>query len=303
MHDRTLALPCADPMAPHLLAAASFLGRYSNPHTRAGYASDLRIFFAWALGNGMDPLTVRRVHVQLFVRYLETIRGYRPSGIERTIVAVRGYFETALLDEIVDRNPTKGVVIPRVVNDPTSKVHLTRHEFADLITAARAHSPAAWALVHLLGTVGMRVSEACAIDLRDITTRQGWPVVRVVQKGGKPMWKAIPVPIVEAIDAARAGRDEGALLVRRDGSRMTRRSAGYRLERLGLAAGLTKHLHPHALRRTHITMALQDGLDVRIVQASVGHADPRTTLLYDAIGVEPHNQSSHRIAAIVTSAA
>lgn len=303
MSQATLARPTADPLAAHLLSAASFLGRYSNPATRNGYASDLKIFFGWCGRNGMDPLTVRRVHVQLFVRYLEVERGYTPAGIQRTMVVVRGYFETALDDDIIVKSPCRGVVQPRVIHDPTNKVCLNRHEFADLIAAARDHSPASWAMVHLLGTVGMRVSEACAIDLSDLSRRDGWPVARVLQKGGKRALKALPVPVMEAVDAARHGRREGPLILRRDGSRMTRRSAGYRLEQLGLAAGLTKHVHPHALRRTHVTLALRDGLDVRIVQASVGHADPRTTLMYDALGVEPHNQSSHRIAAIITSAA
>lgn len=60
-------------------------------------------------------------------------------------------------------------------------------------------------------------------------------------------------------------------------------------------------MHPHCLRRTHITLALRDGVDVRVVQGSVGHADPRTTLMYDAIGVEPHQQSCHRVAAILSA--
>jgi site-specific recombinase XerD len=288
-------------LAPHLLAAAAFLSRYNNPGTREGYAADLRIYFAWCEGNiPGGPMAARRVHVQLFVRYLEVDRGYTPAGIQRLMVAVRGLYRMAVIDDVLDRNPCEGVVTPRVVHDPTRKPFLTRHEVADLLAAASTN-PTDLALVHLLVTIGMRVTEACNIDVTDLCRRDGWPAVRIVQKRKKPAMRALPLPVWEAVEKARGGRKAGPLLLQSLGDRMTRRAAGYRLDAIAKRAGITKHVHPHMLRRTHITIALREGIDLRTVQLSVGHASSSTTLIYDALGIELHNQTSHRISAIFAS--
>lgn len=303
MDDRTLTLPGSDPMAPHLLAAAAFLAGYPNAGTRKGYATDLRIFFTWCAGMGLNPLDAKRVHLQLFVRYLDGERGYQPAGVQRTMTAVRCYFRSAIIDGYLVGDPTMGVKTPRVVHDPTSKTYLTRWELAALIKAAREARAADWAMVHLLATLGMRIGAVCDVRIEHLdTTPDGYRVLRTVGKGGKASLKALPIPVALAVDAARGGRREGWVIRRRDGSQLTRRSAAHRLEVLAPAAGITKHIHPHALRTTHVTLALKSGVDLAVVQAGVDHSDPRTTTRYNALGVEVHGQAAHTLAALIASA-
>lgn len=284
------------------MAAAAYLARYSNEGTRSGYARDLRAFFAWSERNvPRNPLNATRVMLQWYVRHLEVERGYTPQGIQRAMVAVRGLFRTAVMDELLTKDPTVGVVTPRVVPDPTSRRVLTRHQLADLVAAAAARGPVDLALVHLLATVALRVSEACAIQVEDLSRQQGWPCVRVVQKGRKPAFKVLPLPVHEAVTAVVAGRPAGPLLTSGTGRQMTRRVAAHRIERIGQAAGVGHRVHPHELRRTHITHALRSGVDLRVVSRSVGHARTDTTLGYDALGVDLAVQSPHFIAQMLAT--
>ena len=92
------------------------------------------------------------------------------------------------------------------------------------------------------------------------------------------------------------------LLLRRDGSQMTRRSADRVVQRLVKAAGIDKHVSPHSLRRSFATIALQAGVDVRVVQFAMDHASTRTTLGYDRLGVELHAQAQNTVAAMLASA-
>ncbi len=59
-----------DTMTPALLAAVSFLARYSG-RTHSLYAYQLRRWFAWCEANDLDPLTgIQRAHVELYIRHL-----------------------------------------------------------------------------------------------------------------------------------------------------------------------------------------------------------------------------------------
>lgn len=73
----------------------------------------------------------------------------------------------------------------------------------------------------------------------------------------------------------------GALLIDREGRRLDRHDAARIITRLTRAAGITKPITPHGLRHTFVTTARAANVDVRDVQAAVGHADPRTTMRYD----------------------
>ncbi len=292
-----------DQMAPHLLIAASYLGRYSNDMTRLGYGRDLKIYFDWCERNGMSPLVVRRWNVQLFVRYLESERSYTPCGIQRTMVAVRGFYKTAVHDDVLGKNPCNGVVEPRVVDDPTSRPFLTRHQLADLLAAAKEASPTDWAMVHLMATIGMRVTAVCDVEVKDLKRGDdGMRLLRSVGKNRKVMLYGLPPIVNEAIELARAGRKSGIIFRSGRGNEMNRRMVGHRVELLGKKAGIPHHVHPHMLRRSHITLALAAGIPMRTVQLSVAHSDIRTTSSYDSIGILPSQQSSHQVASILAAA-
>ena len=304
MFDRTLlpAVPSADPMAPHLLAAAAFLTRYLKSTTREAYALDLRLFFDWCTRHRLDPLAVQRMHVQAYVTYLAEERGNAPASVNRRIGTLAGYFDLAVDDGYLTQSPVRRLNLPKIHQDPSKRVWLNRFELGALLRAARTSSPTDWALISLMGTVGLRVTATCNVRVEDVTTTAvGYRVLRTVGKGDKPSVKVLPIPVAQAVDAATAGRTSGWLLLRRDGTQLTRRSADVAVQRLAAQAGIGKKLSPHCLRRSFATLALQAGVDVRVVQQGMDHASTRTTLAYDALGVELHAQASNTVAALLAS--
>jgi integrase/recombinase XerD len=297
-----LILPGQDPMAPHLLAAAAFLMQYTNRNTREAYALDLRQYFAWCHSNGLDPMQVRRFHIQAYAIYLTEQRGNGPATVSRNIGTIGGYYIDAVLNDYIPASPVIKIKTPKVHDDPRKKTWLTRFELAALLRAAKASSSGDWAMVSLMATIGMRVQAVCDVRIEHIkTTDIGYRILETVGKGGKPSLKVLPIPVAQAIDAAIGGRQEGFLLRRRDGSQMTRRSADVVVKRLTKAAGLTKPVSPHVLRRSCATNLLKNGVDIRVVQEQLDHASSRVTLEYDAVGVEIHAQASHTMAAMLAS--
>ena len=126
-----------------------------------------------------------------------------------------------------------------------------------------------------------RVSEACSIDIEDLSLERGHRTVTVLGKGSKLAVIPLPPRIGRAVDLAAGERASGPLLLTQAGNRMNRHAATRIVHRLAKRAGITKHISPHSLRHSFITAALDAGVPLRDVQIAARHADPRTTTRYD----------------------
>jgi integrase/recombinase XerD len=173
-----------------------------------------------------------------------------------------------------------------------------REELRKLLLAARDTNPRDFLLVALLGLNGLRVSEAVGANVPDLGSSGGHRTLRVTRKGSKRGVVPLAPIVCQSIDEFLAGRTEGPLLPRLHASGavleplagISRQTAYERVRRLAEWIGVNPDLSPHSLRRSFVTLALQDGAPLHQVQLAVGHASPTTTMIYmkDAGGLE-HN--------------
>lgn len=146
-------------------------------------------------------------------------------------------------------------------------------------------------LLELLYGTGVRISEACGLDLSDVDHARR--VVRVLGKGGRE--RAVPygVPAQRALDAwldqgrpALAGAGSGpALLLGARGGRLNPTTARRIVAGYAAAAGLPRTT-PHALRHSAATHLLEGGADLRAVQELLGHSSLASTQIYTHVSVE-----------------
>ena len=110
----TLAIELSKPTAGHEaeLAAAAFLARYSG-RTLESYRYDLRSFFQWTAGVGLDVLAATRPHIELFRSSLEE-RGLAPATIDQRLSTVCGFYRFAHIDGRIVSNPAQYVRRPTV---------------------------------------------------------------------------------------------------------------------------------------------------------------------------------------------
>ena len=149
-------------------------------------------------------------------------------------------------------------------------------QFEALLTAAR-ESPIVFdfALVTLLGLLGLRIFEPCGADIADVGEEHGHRVLRVFGKGAKVVLVPLPPAVGRALDHAIADRISGPILLNRRGQRMDRHCATRRLRRLAQTSVVRlPRMHPHMLRHTYLTTMLDAGVDLRDVQIAARHADP-----------------------------
>ncbi|UUZ57656.1 tyrosine-type recombinase/integrase [Nocardioides sp. B-3] len=262
----------------------------------------MRIFNSWCRERHLRPLVdVERVHIELFGRWLEVERGNGPATVAHRLNVIQNFYSVCEMDGVVQKSPATHVRLPGVWRDETKTLGLDRLELGAFIARARAHSdPNRWALSVLLGLLGLRVSEACGVNIEDYAhQQQGHRVLRLVGKGGKPATMPLPVPVLRALDAAAADRTTGPLLLRYDGSRLDRRTADRWVKSLAKSAGISKRISPHSLRHAMVTNALDAGVPLRDVQIAARHADPRTTAGYDRNRHDPDRHAVHVLAAYI----
>jgi len=193
-----------------------------------------------------------------------------------------GFYRTAVIDGVLDHSPAEYVRRPAVPPESPT-LGFTHLQFEAMLTASReSGNPADFALVAMLGLLGLRIFEATGADIGDLGEEHGHRVLRVCGKGTKVVLVPLPPAVGRAIDRAVADRASGPILLNTRGSRMDRHAATRRLRHLARTAGVRiSRTHPHMLRHTFVTTMQGRGVDPRDVQIAARHADPRTTMRYD----------------------
>ncbi|QLF84845.1 tyrosine integrase [Gordonia phage BBQValindra] len=298
---------CALARADLDLYIESFLARWESPNTCAAYRQDLTAWLRWCDLHNKHPISdASRPLIEVWMRWLRDERGNSSSTINHRVGTLSQFFELALDDDLVRKNPCRLVRRPRATPDADERIALTRDEMQRLTAAAAASSPSDHALVVLMGYCGLRVSEACGLGVTDCyEIAKAHRCVRFVGKGGKPALVPMPPSVQRAVDAAIACRTTGPLIVRRDGSRMTRRSADRVVKRCAKAAAITAvSVSPHTLRHTFVVSALDAGVSARVAQLSARHADISTTLsTYDRGRQVLDDHAAYAVAGYLGSAA
>ncbi|WP_145785073.1 tyrosine recombinase XerC [Micromonospora taraxaci] len=146
-------------------------------------------------------------------------------------------------------------------------------------------------LLELLYATGVRVSEACGLDVGDVD--HGRRVIRVLGKGGRERSVPYGVPAQRALDdwlhrgrPAMVGTHSGdALLLGARGGRLNPTTARQIVGAYAEAAGLPR-TSPHGLRHSAATHLLEGGADLRAVQELLGHSSLASTQIYTHVSVE-----------------
>lgn len=201
-------LPAAR-LDPLRLAAAAYLARYKG-QSRIHTECDLRAYLRWCAERRVDPLDTSRVYIELYVRWMQEERRYAPSTVSRRLSTVAGFYRTCVIDGVLAHSPAEHVRRPPVTTlSPT--LGLSHLQFEAMLNASRCSSnPNDFALVCLLGLLGLRIMEATGLDIDDLGEEHGHRVVRVLGKGTKVALIPMPPAVARAVDRAVAGRTEGA---------------------------------------------------------------------------------------------
>lgn len=259
-------------------------------NTLDSYRRDLNKYLLFLNNRGADEIDQARVIS--FLGHLAA-KGMGTPSIARNLSAIKGFHKYLLTDGLARMDPTTNIEAPRgwkrlpkTLSNNDVEMILAQPDTTSLIGLRDK------AMLELLYATGLRVSELVGLTLQNINLERGYLVV--IGKGSKeravPMGDAAMEAIIEYLEGARAGLIKGEesdyLFISSQRRKITRQMFWERMRFYSRKAGLRAPVSPHTLRHSFATHLLDNGADLRAVQAMLGHADITTTQIYTHVSRE-----------------
>jgi integrase/recombinase XerC len=281
--------------------------RQVSQHTIAAYTKDIDYLLARLDEQKLELADVTSDQVRSWVVKLHS-QGQASRSIARMLSAWRGfYLWLANQKGLVNKSPLSDIKAPKR-NKPLPKA-LSVEQAINLVESANKESVQAdvflrardRAIVELLYSSGLRLSELLGVDLNPLETKEyasaGWidfdaGEVMVLGKGkkrrtvpvGEAALQALKEWLVVRADYAPTEKEAAqALFINKQGKRASARTIQQHLAALAVKAGLPTHVHPHMLRHSFASHVLQSSGDLRAVQEMLGHASITSTQIYTAL--------------------
>lgn len=264
--------------------------RGASSHTVAGYRSDLMSLSSEGPFRVWSAEELRGIE-------REWAAAFRPRSVRRKVAALRAFLRFLAMRGLATPTlPKASFARSRPLPKSLSAAQTTRvgQEAGSRKPSERRDA----ALVVLLSSGGLRISEAVGLTLEDWTPERA--EVRVRGKGGRT--RIVPLPpeaaaMVEEYVASARGElwpKHDLLLVSDRGNPLRREVAFRTVQRLARAAGLGGSVGPHTLRHSYAVALLKGGADLRAVQELLGHASIATTQIYTELDLDAVRARFHR---------
>jgi integrase/recombinase XerD len=252
--------------------------------------------YRYAVTRFLEHVGDRPLNGETISSYLESLDGLLPATRASNISAVRAFLRhgqnvenPATGQPWVDKSPVEWLVRPHVAVTSRNR-YLTAPEIRKILKAAGKRGEKVYAIVLLLATTGLRISEMCALEWRHVYRDPHGNLGLLVQgKGGKQREVAITEDLWNALRAVRAligksdeldAKDRTPLIPTKTGGRYSREVAARHVKRAVEEAKIGKPASPHWFRHGFGTMAVLGGVNVFSLKETMGHARLETTQLY-----------------------
>lgn len=257
--------------------------RQVSSHTLSAYRRDLdKVIQFCQKQTIVDWTDLSSSHVRQLIAQLHR-DGQSSRSLARLLSALRGLYKHLNRLRLVSHDPSSGISapkgerrLPRTLDTDRAMQLLDQSEDEALLGVRDQ------AMLELLYSSGLRLSELTALNLPDLDLAEG--LVRVLGKGNKTRIVPVGRKAREALQQwleARQGLNcpDQALFVSQQGRRLGQRAVQQRVALAG-RQNLGQHLHPHMLRHSFASHLLESSQDLRAVQELLGHADIATTQVY-----------------------
>lgn len=273
-----------------------------SPKTVENYGRYLKRFLGWANVLSADQITAEKV--RNYRLYLNRVKPpLKKISQNYHLIALRNFLRylakrdiKTLTADKIELGPGGGRQVDFLENE----------EIERLLNAAEgdtAKTRRDRAMLELLFSTGLRVSELCSLNRESVDLKRGEFAVK--GKGGKTRLVFLSDKAKRAVAdylAERKDIDEALFVrnikyktsnIKNENLRLTPRSVQRTVRYYAAKAGLVKDVHPHTLRHSFATDLLRNGADIRSVQALLGHASVTTTQIYTHV-TDTHLKEVHR---------
>lgn len=255
--------------------------------TISAYQNDLRLFFKYLAQCKIHfKKATAQIVMNYFLKRLEESVSHRT--IARILVSIRLFFNFALVEKMIDENPTEHLNSPKF--QFLLPNYLTIEELEQLINAPNILSYSGLrdrAMLELMYSAGIRVSEVVDLTINNIYMKDQF--LLICGKGGKE--RLVPVGLTATKLLNKYLHNVRPILMKKQehsyvfvnakqGKPITRKGIWKLIKGYAKACNIKKNVTPHTLRHSYATHLMHGGADLRSIQELLGHANISTTQIY-----------------------
>ena len=271
-----------------------------SKRTTAARAEHLRRFIRWCTERGLDrPQDVTRPILERYRRYLYHYRKESGEPLsfatqQQRLLPLRAFFKWLARENLILSNPASELELPRVHRRLPAHI-LSREDIERVMAQALRDGEKGIrdrAMLETLYSTGIRRSELANLKLHDLDLKNGTLFVRA-GKGERDRYVPLGSRAIEwlrrYIEDVRPELviepDEGHLFLHEFGEAFEKNRLSDQVKRHLRAAGIDKPGSCHLFRHAMATQMLENGADIRFIQAILGHAQLTTTEIYTHVTI------------------
>lgn len=249
-----------------------------SPRTLANYKYTLELF-AQRMNKSVSKITTD--DIRGYITYLSEVRNLSETSLQTHISILRAFFGWLHTEEKIKKNPMLKIRSLKL-DKKNARQALSVEELERLRDACKGYREKA--LVEFLVSSGCRLSEAAQLNVADVNFAER--SVTVTGKGDKDRMVYFSVRARLMLQEYIKGRKGGEGLFvscKTPYLPLKQRAIQRIIHNISERAGLEARVHPHLLRHTFATHALNSGMDVTVIQRLLGHENIATTQIYAAM--------------------
>ena len=263
------------------------LEKNMTSNTVEAYTDDVGKLLLYLKDAGLQPESVKLENLEHFAAGLHDI-GITPRSQARILSGVRSFYKFLLMDRRIDALPTELLPSPKI-GEHLPEV-LSVEEIDRIISGidlSEKEGQRNRAIIEMLYSCGLRVSELCNLLISDIWRDEGF--VKVMGKRRKERFVPISGRALRELSLweecrchinIRPGNEDYVFLSFKRGRKLSRITVFHIVKVLAENAGITKEISPHTFRHSFATHLLEGGANLRAIQEMLGHESIATTEIY-----------------------
>ncbi|MCR4614036.1 MAG: tyrosine recombinase [Bacteroidaceae bacterium] len=257
-----------------------------SDNTCDAYERDVQKFLNFAEDEGVDWLSPP---LEAFHQFSAQIRdlGIHATSLARILAGVHSFYLFLVMTDEIEGDPMELLEFPKKpqhLPDVLTVDEVDRIEASIDLSKPEGHRNKA--IIEVLFSCGLRVSELCSMKLQDLYLDEGF--IRVEGKGSKQRLVPISDSAVKELKLWFIDRNaleikhgyEDYVFISRFRKNMSRITVFHIIKELVELAGIQKTVSPHTLRHSFATSLLEGGANLRAIQAMLGHESIGTTQIY-----------------------
>ncbi len=264
--------------------------------TLNAYQIDLRQFSAQIQFSNVDEITPG-----VLEQYISRLhQSYKPKTAKRKIASLKAFFHYLEYRDLIERNPfnkiqvkfREPVILPKTIPLRTVEIFLAtmyrQNKYAKT-TYQKRNALRDIAVIELLFSTGMRISELCSLKVNDINLADG--TILIYGKGAKE--RCMQIGNEKVLSVLRAYKEEFSgeiqschhFFANQSGRFLSDQSVRRMINKYSALAAIEMHITPHMFRHTFATCLLEADVDIRYIQEMLGHSSINITEIYTHVAM------------------